>query len=307
MTAGHPAAGSQHQPRPPRPVDIEADRDGNPRRREEGHLQGQRRCQARQRQPQERLTGRHLCRGEAGRTARTKTRCHRPRCQGQRHHRHREARRSPATGPRSTSQTNKLVVGGNGEARAGHDRAAPAMNCSADLKTNKMRDDGRPREGQLPSEVTALGKIKAIGWISHWRVMKNVVTDRQARQVGAPAGTDSADGCQRAASGARAQGLVVEGLSKTYKRRPVVRDVSLSVRRGEAVGLLGPNGAGKTTVFYMITGLIAADRARSVSTGRISPTCPCIGGQGWASDICRRRARSSADSRSRKTFAPCSS
>jgi lipopolysaccharide export system ATP-binding protein len=40
----------------------------------------------------------------------------------------------------------------------------------------------------------------------------------------------------------------------------VVRDVSVSVRRGEAVGLLGPNGAGKTTVFYMITGLLAADR-----------------------------------------------
>ncbi len=56
-----------------------------------------------------------------------------------------------------------------------------------------------------------------------------------------------------------ADGLVVEGLCKSYKRRPVVRGVSLSVRRGEAVGLLGPNGAGKTTVFYMITGLIAAD------------------------------------------------
>ena len=54
-------------------------------------------------------------------------------------------------------------------------------------------------------------------------------------------------------------GLVVTGLYKSYKRRPVVRGVSLSVKRGEAVGLLGPNGAGKTTVFYMITGLIAAD------------------------------------------------
>ena len=58
------------------------------------------------------------------------------------------------------------------------------------------------------------------------------------------------------------EGLVVEGLSKTYKRRPVVRNVSLSLRRGEAVGLLGPNGAGKTTVFYMITGLLKADRGR---------------------------------------------
>ncbi len=54
-------------------------------------------------------------------------------------------------------------------------------------------------------------------------------------------------------------GLAARELYKSYKRRPVVRGVSLSVRRGEAVGLLGPNGAGKTTVFYMITGLIAAD------------------------------------------------
>ncbi|MGH6907448.1 MAG: ATP-binding cassette domain-containing protein, partial [Aestuariivirga sp.] len=52
---------------------------------------------------------------------------------------------------------------------------------------------------------------------------------------------------------ADSQGLVVAGLMKSYRRRPVVRGVSLSVRRGEAVGLLGPNGAGKTTVFYMIT------------------------------------------------------
>lgn len=55
-------------------------------------------------------------------------------------------------------------------------------------------------------------------------------------------------------------GLVAGDLAKSYKRRPVVRGVSLAVRRGEAVGLLGPNGAGKTTVFYMITGLIPADR-----------------------------------------------
>lgn len=57
-----------------------------------------------------------------------------------------------------------------------------------------------------------------------------------------------------------AQGIVARDLGKSFKRRPVVRGVSLSVRRGEAVGLLGPNGAGKTTVFYMITGLIAADQ-----------------------------------------------
>lgn len=55
------------------------------------------------------------------------------------------------------------------------------------------------------------------------------------------------------------KGLKVEHLSKSYKKRPVLRDVSLSVERGEAVALLGPNGAGKTTCFYIITGLIAAD------------------------------------------------
>jgi len=54
-------------------------------------------------------------------------------------------------------------------------------------------------------------------------------------------------------------GLVATGLGKHYKKRPVVRNVSLSVKRGEAVGLLGPNGAGKTTTFYMIVGLIAPD------------------------------------------------
>ena len=56
--------------------------------------------------------------------------------------------------------------------------------------------------------------------------------------------------------------LAVHGVEKSYGNRKVVRGVSLYVRRGEAVGLLGPNGAGKTTVFYMITGLIKADRGR---------------------------------------------
>ncbi|MBL8699656.1 MAG: LPS export ABC transporter ATP-binding protein [Alphaproteobacteria bacterium] len=54
-------------------------------------------------------------------------------------------------------------------------------------------------------------------------------------------------------------GLVADNLGKRFKKRPVLRDVSLSVQRGEAVGLLGPNGAGKTTCFYIITGLITPD------------------------------------------------
>lgn len=55
------------------------------------------------------------------------------------------------------------------------------------------------------------------------------------------------------------RGLSVQHLSKSYKKRPVLRDVSLSIQRGEAVALLGPNGAGKTTCFYIITGLIKPD------------------------------------------------
>lgn len=53
--------------------------------------------------------------------------------------------------------------------------------------------------------------------------------------------------------------LVAHSLAKSFGKRTVVRDVSLAVRRGEAVGLLGPNGAGKTTVFTMIMGLVKPD------------------------------------------------
>ncbi len=68
----------------------------------------------------------------------------------------------------------------------------------------------------------------------------------------------------RAAQHGIGSGLVASGVGKTYKRRPVVRNVSIQLRRGEAVGLLGPNGAGKTTTFYMIIGLVRPE------TGSIS-------------------------------------
>ncbi len=57
----------------------------------------------------------------------------------------------------------------------------------------------------------------------------------------------------------QSDGLVARQIGKQYRKRPVLRNVTVSVRRGEAVGLLGPNGAGKTTCFYIITGLIAPD------------------------------------------------
>ncbi len=63
-------------------------------------------------------------------------------------------------------------------------------------------------------------------------------------------------------------GLVAAGLGKTYRKRPVVRSVHVSVHRGEAVGLLGPNGAGKTTTFYMITGLVRPDTGSIMLDGQ---------------------------------------
>ena len=53
--------------------------------------------------------------------------------------------------------------------------------------------------------------------------------------------------------------LKITDLSKTYKKRKVVKNVSLTTRKGEIIGLLGPNGAGKTTCFYMILGLVASE------------------------------------------------
>ena len=54
-------------------------------------------------------------------------------------------------------------------------------------------------------------------------------------------------------------GLLVKGLRKSYRKRVVIRDVSISLQQGEVVALLGPNGSGKTTTFYAIAGLINAD------------------------------------------------
>ena len=61
--------------------------------------------------------------------------------------------------------------------------------------------------------------------------------------------------------------LTAYDIKKSYRKRMVVKGVSLAVGRGESVGLLGPNGAGKTTVFYMITGLVPADDGRITIDG----------------------------------------
>ncbi len=70
------------------------------------------------------------------------------------------------------------------------------------------------------------------------------------------------------------KGLVTEHLSKSYRKRPVLRDVSIAIRRGEAVALLGPNGAGKTTCFYMMTGLLNPDSGTIMLDGQDITSLP---------------------------------
>ena len=61
--------------------------------------------------------------------------------------------------------------------------------------------------------------------------------------------------------------IVADNLKKIYKNREVVKNVSLSMEKGEVVGLLGPNGAGKTTTFYMITGIVKPNNGRVMYNG----------------------------------------
>jgi lipopolysaccharide export system ATP-binding protein len=64
------------------------------------------------------------------------------------------------------------------------------------------------------------------------------------------------------------QGLKVRNLRKSYRKRPIIRDVSLDLQRGEVVALLGPNGSGKTTCFYSIAGLVMPDGGQVLIDGQ---------------------------------------
>ena len=68
--------------------------------------------------------------------------------------------------------------------------------------------------------------------------------------------------------------LAVEGLHKRFRRREVVKGVSLEARSGEVVGLLGPNGAGKTTIFYMMVGLVRPDKGEVRLNGTVVTDLP---------------------------------
>lgn len=69
-------------------------------------------------------------------------------------------------------------------------------------------------------------------------------------------------------------GLRVRGLRKSYRRRPVIRDVSMDLGRGEVVALLGPNGSGKTTCFYSIAGLVTPEGGQVLIDGRDATVLP---------------------------------
>ncbi len=96
------------------------------------------------------------------------------------------------------------------------------------------------------------------------------VLQQQPRQP-QPAGQPGGAGSLPAPAPALVQGdagLRVVGLRKSYRKRPVIRDVSLELHRGEVVALLGPNGSGKTTTFYAIAGLISPDGGKVLLDGR---------------------------------------
>ncbi|SEM60723.1 lipopolysaccharide export system ATP-binding protein [Gemmobacter aquatilis] len=67
---------------------------------------------------------------------------------------------------------------------------------------------------------------------------------------------------------AQPSGLHVRGLRKSYRKRPVIRDVTLDLNRGEVVALLGPNGSGKTTCFYAIAGLVTPEGGQVLIDGK---------------------------------------
>jgi lipopolysaccharide export system ATP-binding protein len=131
------------------------------------------------------------------------------------------------------------LAGTVGEARARLTGAAPASHKADDLAESDWRGDaGAEILGASPEDAPAWAQARA-----------------------AEAGEGYSAGSYLEEPSYDGQGVLsVHNLAKSYKTRRVVEDVSLHVRRGEAVGLLGPNGAGKTTVFYMITGLVKPDR-----------------------------------------------
>ena len=95
--------------------------------------------------------------------------------------------------------------------------------------------------------------------------------------------------------------LQTNEISKAYRGRKVVDDVSLWIQQGEVVGLLGPNGAGKTTSFYMIVGLISPDSGSVLLDKEPITSLPMFKRARKGISFCRRRRRFFASSRLKRT------
>jgi lipopolysaccharide export system ATP-binding protein len=135
--------------------------------------------------------------------------------------------------PESRGKEPEKTLPGVGESPRADARTVPAQARTAE-----------PRPEQRPNAEREIGERR----IGDRRGVERPTGDRQQTEPRVPLKVLQGGG-----------GLIARGVGKTYKRRPVVRNVSVSLNRGEAVGLLGPNGAGKTTTFYMIVGLVSPD------------------------------------------------
>jgi lipopolysaccharide export system ATP-binding protein len=127
----------------------------------------------------------------------------------------------------------------------------------AAVRTTDGRDDLRRRDGHAPvPEFRPKGRTAREPAPP---AAPGLLTGAWRRLRGAFGGSEAAEYAPEPSFGGPGI-LAVKGLQKSYRSRTVVHDAALQLRNGEAVGLLGPNGAGKTTIFYMITGLVSADR-----------------------------------------------
>jgi len=128
-----------------------------------------------------------------------------------------------------------------------------------------QRRQARPRRALSPAEARAQAAALAAQGNAQGNPQARAPAPARPPQAAPQQQQPAARQQQRDGGGqpqARHAYLAAHAVEKSFGARKVVRGVTLYVRRGEAVGLLGPNGAGKTTVFYMITGLIQADRGR---------------------------------------------
>ncbi len=126
-----------------------------------------------------------------------------------------------------------------------------------------------PKQGNGRIVTGLFDRLKAIGGRADAADGAAAAGSGMPQPVLAPASVDLASLAQPQRVAETGKDILsVHQVGKSYRGREVVRGASLYVRKGEAVGLLGPNGAGKTTIFYMITGLVPADKGEILLDGR---------------------------------------